>query len=176
MAKVNFNKLVQANDEDTFVAAIASIKNRGESVQMDIHRFLCAILERWTVTGDVRPMVKYVNLLLAELPKGIRSNAIKAWVEVHMGLIWAVDGENKNTFVAGKRKVKDVQLKDAQNERWFEFKAEPDYKPMDFDKMFAALMTRAGKADPEKGDAVDTGLVQALAKAAHEYKQSQIAF
>ena len=174
--KVNFNKLALANDEDTFVAAIASIKRRGETVQMDIHRFLCAILERWTITGDVRPMVKYVNLLLAELPKGVRSNAIKAWVEVHMGLIWAVDGENKNTFVAGKRKAKDVQLKDAQNERWFEFKAEPDYKPMDFDKMFAALMSRAAKADPEKGDAVDKGLLEALNKAAHEYKQSKIDF
>lgn len=176
MAKINYSKLALVNSDDAIDAAILSVQKRGDSVQMDIHRILYALTERWHTTGDVRPAVRHVNMLIDNMPKGIRCNAIRSWVEVHMGMIFAEEGENKGKFVAGKRKAKELDLKGAMNERWFEFKAEAPYKPMNFEQMFATLMTKAAKADPAKGDEVDKGLVEALAKAKHEYMQSKIDF
>lgn len=176
MAKINYNKLALVNSDDAIDAAILSVHRRTDTVQMDIHRILYALAERWVSTGDIRPAVRHVNMLIDNMPKGIRSNAIRSWVEVHMGMIFAEEGDNKGKFVAGKRKPKDVDLKAAMNERWFEFKPEAPYKPINFETMFDTLMKKAAKADPSKGDEVDTGLVQALAKAKHEYMQSKITF
>jgi hypothetical protein len=176
MTKINYAKLHTVNDDAAIEKAILAVCDRGTTVQMDIHRVLVAIATRWFTTGDIRPAVKHVNLLIEHMPKGIRSNAIKAWVETHMGLVYATEGENKGTFVIGKRKGADLDIPTLTNERWFEFKPEAEYKPIDFDAMWNALMKRMEKADESKGDKFDKGLVEHLRKARAEYMTQNIAF
>ena len=130
---VNLNKLTDGD----FEGFIAKLHKRIDSNQMDIQRVLVAILSRWEETGDIRPAVKHVNLMIDGLPSGVRSNAIRAWVETFTGFVYATDGENKGKFVAGKLKAAGLNIKEATAQRWWEFKPEPTYKPMDFEQQFA---------------------------------------
>lgn len=167
--KINFNTLAKVNSDASIEAAIGSLAKRSDTLQLDIHKLLVAIGARWAASGDIRPAVKHVNMLIDTLGKGVRLNAIRSWVEVHFGLTYAEDGEMKGKFVAGKRKATDLDISAMANERWWELKVEPEYKPMDFDKMFNALLAKASKADKSKGDDVDPGLVHALKAAREEY-------
>lgn len=164
MARINFTKLALANSDDQFIAAIESIQRRGESVQLDIHLFLVAVASRWASTGDVRPAVKMVNSLIDALPQGVRSNAIKAWVETHLGFAW----DQSNLFQAGTLKHSDLSIKKLASIRWWEFKPEPAYKPMDFTAAVLTLIKRADdrlpKNDPR--DAIDTDTLRAVKFAA----------
>lgn len=164
MTRINFSKLALANNDDQFLAAIVSIKRRGETVQLDIHLFLMAVASRWATTGDVRPAVKMVNKLIDALPHGIRSNAIKAWVETHLGFEW----DQSDLFKPGTLKHSDLSIKKLANIRWWEFKPEPDYKPMDFT---AAVLTLVKKADDrvrkhDPRDAIDSDTLRAVKFAA----------
>ncbi len=176
MAKINFNKLAELNTDTGIEAAIASLGTRSQTLQLDVHKLLVAVAVRWNKSGDVRPVVKHVNMLIDQLGKGVRLNAIRAWVEVHLGLVYADDGEAKGTFIKGTRKHTDLDIPALTNERWWELKVEPEYKPMNFDAMFAALIAKASKAQPSKGDEVDMGLVEALKRAKAEYIESKIDF
>lgn len=176
MAKINFNTLAKLNSDSSMEAAITSLGTRSNTLQLDIHKLLVAVAERWSKAGDVRPAVKHVNMLLDVLATGQRLNAIRAWVEVHLGFIYAEDGEFKGTFVKGKRKHTELDIPALTNERWWELKVEAPYKPMNFDAMFAAMISKAEKADASKGDEVDKGLVEALKRAKAEYIESKIDF
>ena len=73
------------------LTAIASIAKRGGSLQKDIHRAACSILNRWCESEDVSTAAKHMNMLLDALPVMVRSNAFKDW-GVHMaGLVWSED-------------------------------------------------------------------------------------
>lgn len=164
MTRINFTKLALANSDDQFLAAIASIQRRGETVQLDIHLFLVAVASRWAGTGDVRPAVKMINKLVDALPQGIRSNAIKAWVETHLGFQWDQSG----MFKPGDLKHSDLAIKKLANVRWWEFKPEPDYKPMDFTASVLTLIKKADdrvrKNDPR--DAINSDILRAVKFAA----------
>lgn len=164
MTRINFNKLALANSDDQFLAAIASIQRRGESVQLDIHLFLVAVATRWASTGDVRPAIKMVNKLIDALPSGIRSNAIKAWIETYLGFKW----DQAGMFTPGDMKHADLSIKKLANIRWWEFKPEPEYKPMDFT---AAVLTLIKKADDrvrknDPRDAINGDILRAVKFAA----------
>ena len=75
--------------DEKIVDMITSIAKRGGSLQKDIHRAACSILNRWCVTEDVSTATKHMNMLLDALPVMVRSNAFKDW-GVHMaGLVWS---------------------------------------------------------------------------------------
>lgn len=177
MATVTFAKLHLANSEDVITAAINSLHKRSESLQLDLHRTLVAICIRWGQTGDVRPAVKHINHILTKGKLGgVRTNAIRAWVETYMGFTFLEEGDDKGTFKAGKMKGSALNIKELTNNRWWEFKPEPGYKPMDFDKMFLSLMSKAEKRSTEATDAdnVDPGMLAALKAARQNYIESQV--
>ncbi|SFD69683.1 hypothetical protein SAMN04488523_102107 [Sulfitobacter brevis] len=164
MAPINFTKLALANSDDQFLAAIDSIQRRGHAVQLDIHLFLVAVASRWASTGDVRPAVGMVNKLIEALPHGVRSNAIKAWVETHLGFVWT----QTDLFQAGTTRHADLSIKTLANVRWWEFKPEPAYKPMDFAAALLSLTTRADDRlqKPDPRDVIDAQLLRIVKGAA----------
>jgi hypothetical protein len=162
MSRINFKTL---NTEAEFKAAVGSISKRGQSVQLDTHLYLNSVASRFVETGDVRPAVARVNALIADFPKGMRSNAIKAWVEKFLSMSIGPDG----VFIAGASKAKDIDLKECANNRWWEFKPEADYVPIsDFQKLLAQLVKKGEKDRKECGelsvvDAVKLDALRALA-------------
>jgi microsomal dipeptidase-like Zn-dependent dipeptidase len=88
--------------DEKIIETIASIAKRGGSLQKDIHRAACSILNRWCVTEDVSTATKHMNMLLDALPVMVRSNAFKDW-GVHMaGLVWSED----DTFAYHAKRTK----------------------------------------------------------------------
>ena len=125
---LNWNAL-SASDAD-ITRGIKMVHTSVETQQLRIHKILFAICVRWNKTGDVRPAVKHVAELLDENKmKGMRKNAIRAWVETYMHFTF---DEATNAFVAGKDKSgKSLDLKDCENKRWWELKPEPKYVPIE---------------------------------------------
>lgn len=178
MASISFTTLATANSDDSIVAAINSLHKRGDSLQLDIHRLLVAVCARWATSGDIRPAVKHINLLLHKGKLGgLRLNAIRQWVETYMGFTFIEEGDLKGTFKAGDMKANGLNMKELTNNRWWEFKPEAPYKPMDFDKMFLSLMNKAEKraGSTTSEDNVDPGLLAALKSAREDYISKNVA-
>jgi hypothetical protein len=134
MTKVAFNNLETVNSEQDITTAINSLHTRGASLQLDIHKTLVAIATRWSTSGDVRPVAKHINhLLTKDQLGGMRKNSIKAWVQTFMGLAVVEEGDNKGMMYAPKdiRDGKHIDVKAVTNNRWWEFKVEADYVPID---------------------------------------------
>jgi len=157
MASINFTKLSSVNDEAGITAAINSLHTRGESLQLDIHKVLVAICKRWADSGDMRPVAMHINLLLSkDKMGGIRKNAIRLWIETYMGLKMVTEGDNKGDFYVpkGMNDGKHLQMNKLINNRWWEFKPEPDYKPIDDDmKLVKQLIAKMEKDVGKMGDA-----------------------
>ena len=142
----NFNKLVSDAD---FSGARATIKKRGQTLQVDVHRYLYAVAEQWVATGDVRPVVSRINDLIADLPKGIRINAVKQWVHSYLKLALLDDG----TFGRSSIGHADIDLGVLKNKRWFEDTPEPEFKPIeDADKLLQSLLSKFKKDRAKLGD------------------------
>lgn len=156
MAAISFTKLASVNDEASITAAIKSLHTRGDSLQLDIHRLLVAVCTRWAASGDVRPVAGHINLLLdKDKLGGVRKNAIRAWVETYMGLKLVEEGENKGQFYAPKgiANGKHLDMKALTNNRWWEFKPEPEYKPIDDPrKLIAGLVAKMEKDVGQMGE------------------------
>ena len=173
--------ITKLQSEADFAKDVASIARRAESVQMDIHRHLYAIAFRWNETGDVRPAVLRVNALIDAMPKGIRVNAIREWVEVMLGFEFVeADKATKISaqFKAGSIKGADLPMDSILNKRWFELKQEAPYKPIDFGADLMKLLKRAGeRASSTKGDTVDPELLVMVQRAVadHTAKQAVLA-
>lgn len=166
MAKLNFARL---ETDEAFVAALKNIQTRSNSLQLDVHLFLVSLAARWQKTGDIRPVVKFTNELVGAMGGGMRSNAVKAWVEAFFGFVW---NETEGAFVAGTLKASGLDLEKIRNNRWWEFKPEPAYKPMDFRAQIISLVKNAEKRlskpnDADQIDAEDVRLVKALADGKH---------
>ena len=156
MATISFTKLADVNDEAGITAAIKSLHTRGDTLQLDIHRLLVAICTRWAASGDMRPVAGHINLLLAkDKLGGVRKNAIREWVETFMGLKLVEEGENKGDFYAPKSLAngQHMNLKELTNNRWWEFKPEAEYKPIDDPrKLIAGLIAKMEKDVGKMGD------------------------
>ena len=143
---------------------IASISKRGKSVQNDIHRTACSIIRRWHESGDVSVAVRQMNALLEAIPSMTRSNAFKAWVEAYATFVWDAD----NSCFAYHAKRTKISLEDAKTAcgaAFWEFKKEPEYKPLNLDDMISALIARADKRRQDglkDGDVVDADKIKAL--------------
>lgn len=140
------------NDAD-FTKLAASIHRRTDTVQNDIHRYLVAVAVQWNSTGDSRPVPARVNSLIDGMPKGIRCNAIREWVERMLGLTYALEGDNANSFVVGTAKGKDLDIDKLTQKRWFEMKPETPYKPLDLAADLQKLLKAANKRADTATDA-----------------------
>lgn len=154
---------------------ISSLVKRNANLRTDLHILLNAIAARWIETGDVRTPVKLVNELLAADLKGLHTNAFKAWIEEFFGFIYVTEGEQKDTFVSGKLKAADLRVQDMRNTRWYEFKPEPAYQPVDPAKALAQMIRRFENDRKKAGDAtqVTPEMIEALKALKFEPAQAQ---
>jgi hypothetical protein len=146
---MNFDTLMKTDDNNQFALAVADINKRGVALQLDIQKYLVAVAARWTETGDVRPAVDRINMLIDKkaLFKGVRRNAILTWVEAMLGFEYITDGDHKDKFHANKAKASGFELADLtkQENHWYQFAPEPEYKPLDLNILLKALVEKAEK-------------------------------
>lgn len=143
---------------------IVTIAKRGKSLQNDIHRAACSIIRRWHESGDVSVAVRQMNALLEAIPSMARANAFKAWVEAYATFVWNTE-DKCFAYHAKRTKISLDDAKAACATPFWEFKKEPEYKPMNLDDMIAALIARADKRRQDglqDGDVVDAAKVKAL--------------
>lgn len=165
---IAFTKLNTVNDEKTITSAIQSLHKTGETLQLNIHRVLVAIAVRWAASGDMRPVTGHINMLLQkDKLGGIRKNAIRAWVETYMGLKLVEEGDNKGEFYvpADLKAGKHMNIKELTNNRWWEFKPEPEYTPIaDPIKLLKQLTGKMEKDRQQLGEEskVDPAMIEAL--------------
>ncbi len=92
------------------------------------------------------------------------ADAFKAWVEAYATVVWNAD----NACCAYHAKRTKISRGDAQAAcatPFWEFKKEPEYKPMNLDDLIAALVARADKRRQDglkDGDVVDADKIKAL--------------
>lgn len=153
MTKVSFSALDQSDNQDDFIAAVANINERGESLQLDIQKYMTAVAVRWQQTGDVRPAVLRINLLIDKSKrfKGGRWNAVLAYVEAAFGFIFVTEGDAANTFIKGTTTAKqlDMHMFLEQKNFWWNFVPEPDYAPMNLNAEIAALLKKVDNCQKE---------------------------
>ncbi|SFE36213.1 hypothetical protein SAMN04488523_106280 [Sulfitobacter brevis] len=110
------------------------------------------------------PPLAWSTNLSRRCPRACGQIAIKAWVEAHLGFVWT----QTDLFQAGTTRHADLSIKTLANVRWWEFKPEPEYKPMDF---AAALLSLTKRADdrlqkPDPRDVIDAQLLRIVKGAA----------
>ena len=147
------------------VEMIVSIGKRGTSIQSDIHRAACSILNRWCVSNDVSTATNHMNMLLEQLPTMVRTNAFKDWAVNMAGLVWSVDGEF--AYDKKKTKISVKQVQEAKAKAFWEFKPEPDYKPTVLNDLLIAVLAKAKKTKKNgiskvNGDVIDDAQLTAL--------------
>lgn len=164
----DFNALAGTDKAEAFANAVADINTRGKSLQLDIQLYLHAVAVRWAETGDVRPAVGRINMLTDKkaLFKGVRRNALVAWVEDFMGFAYILEGENAHTFHANGAKAKgmDLAVMAKQENHWYNHTAEPDPAPVFLNVLLAQLVKKAEtrKAKNKSGDVFDDTQLAAL--------------
>lgn len=143
----NTNKAIAVNfasltTDAAITAAIEDVHQRGESLQLDIQTLIVAVAVRWATTGDVREPVKHINALLHKnMLRGMRKNALRAYVELYFGFVF---NEETKQLVAGKKSHHELDIKAMGQERWWELTPEPEYKPIaDFSAEIDRLIKRA---------------------------------
>ena len=168
MSGINFDALSNVTNETGITAAIESLHEAGDSLQLDIHKTLVAICVRWNSSGDVRPVAKHINHLLSkDKLKGTRKNAIKLWVQTFMKMEMVTEGDNKGSFYVPKdiRNGAHLDLSKLTNQRWWELKVEQEYQPIDDPMKLAKGLLKRLESDLVKaGEAskVTPEMIQAL--------------
>lgn len=135
--------------------AIKSIQSRGSKLQKDIH--LCAVscLAHIEKHGDIT----LLNRLMAALPGGWRSNAIKGWAEDFGKVNW---DNTQKAFVYDKAKKSNIEGAIATSPE--EYKPEVEYKPLDLAEAIKALVKKAQERVGSETDNVPEELFNALNK------------
>ncbi|SEN67424.1 hypothetical protein SAMN05216227_102030 [Pseudorhodobacter antarcticus] len=164
MTQINYNALLT---DTAIMAAITANHAEHNSAQLNTHLILVAIAIKWKACGDVRPVVVQINALLEDMPKGVRSNAIREWAEMCLLLAVAEEGDNKGKFYAPKGvKADALDMEAIKNKRWFEMKPEAPYKPMNFAADLTKLLKRGGdRLTADKGDEINPELLLAINRA-----------
>ncbi|ANS06196.1 hypothetical protein HOR19_gp03 [Phage MedPE-SWcel-C56] len=165
---MDYNALNKTDSDDSFALAVADINTRGKALQMDIQLYLHAVATRWKETGDVRPAVKRINMLVdkKQLFKGVRRNAIVAWVETNLGFEYITEGDNAHMFHANKAKAKGFELADLAVAKtfWFNATPEPDPAPVSLNVLLKAFVSKIDKraAKHNAEDSIDPDQLAAL--------------
>ena len=149
MNNVDFGALAHSNSNASFASAVAEINKRGSALQLDIQLYLHAVAVRWKETGDVRPAVERINMLIDKkaLFKGVRRNALVNWVEIMLGFEYITEGDNAHTFHANKAKPGGFNLVEMakQENHWYNLTPEPDPQPVSLNALLMALVNKADK-------------------------------
>ena len=156
---VNFDAL---STDAKIAKAIKAVHDSGETLQLQIHKVLVAIATRWAKTGDIRQPVLHINALLhSDKLKGMRKNAMRVWVEKHLGFVF---NEETKAFVAGRKTAKELNIKDIGNAHWWMETPEPEYTPVQPEQAMARLIAMFEKDRKKLGDAsaVSPGMIEAL--------------
>ncbi|QIG68278.1 hypothetical protein EVB57_001 [Rhizobium phage RHph_Y1_20] len=143
--------------EQAIMAALKSIQKRGNTLQNDVHKAACSILEHIELHHDVTIVDKFVGALVNHLPASYRINAMRDWL-VAFG---PVKFEN-NKAVYVKDKPCDVAA--ALKEPFWTFSPEKPYVQVDINKMIDALMKKLD-TDAEKTNRDHSAVKAALEQA-----------
>lgn len=133
--------------------------------------------------AHVHGNITAVNDLVNQLPKGARSNTLKAWFETHAPVVWQkVIVEGKETkderFFYMSEKAKDIVLNGDKgkvspacpvavamsSDNWGSHKTEPEYKPVSFWAMMESTLKKLEGAAAKNNelDDIDTGDLQEM--------------
>lgn len=117
--------------------AIDSIESRGKKLQQDIHVAALSCLQYAEQHGDVTLMQR----LIVALPASTRKNALLAWASDFGKFAVSEDGKSVIYNKHGK-----TDLATAEATPFWEYVAEPAFKPFDIAAELAKLVKRAEKA------------------------------
>ena len=140
-------------------AAIDSIERRGKKMDRDIQVAALSAMQHHVEHGDVT----LINRLVASMPKGMRVNALRAFIETFGAVRY--DAESK-LFMHVKGGT--FRIDDAMAVLWNEFKPEAAYQPItDPFKRFDQLVSQFERDMKEMGDAskVTPDMIEALKSA-----------
>lgn len=132
--------------EQAIYAALKSIQNRGRSLQNDVHKAACSVLEHIELHHDVTMIDKFIGTLINHLPKSYRINAMRDWLTAYGPVKFE---NNKPVYV----KDKPCDVAEALRNPFWLFSPEAEYKPMDVTAAINALLKKLDKdADETKRD------------------------
>lgn len=141
MAKQQTQKPAKAleiiRDAKKLADAIKSIGVRAAKLDTEIHVAAVSVSVHAYEHGDITLATKLVDAL----GKGMRRNALLAWLIKYGPFIASESG--KNVAWGGKR---EIDIDEAMSSPWYDFKKEPEFRPFDLDKMMQTLIERAEKA------------------------------
>lgn len=114
--------------QKAIMASLKSIKERGGSIQADIHTAACSILKHLDKHGDIRMVIN----LLDAMPDVVRVNSLKTWLEA-FGKVSFTDSEGKAMKHPAYVGSKSTKLGEAMAKPFWKFKANEGvaYVPLD---------------------------------------------
>ena len=123
------------------------------------HVLALSIINHIDLHGDTNNANDLVATMIQNTPKSMRVNALIDWFVAHGKLVWNV--EMKQLAYA---KHKTTKLQEGAGKPFWEFRAEPEYKPFDLDTQLIKLVERATKKaeNPHEGDNIPTTLLEKL--------------
>jgi hypothetical protein len=123
-------------DKADIEAGIADVQAKGRSFERKLHLVACSCLHHVEATGDIG----FINRLVLALPKSARRNALIEWSIAHGKLMWNEDGKK---LVFSRTKTTDIEA--AIEKPFWEFRPEPEYKPMNLIEEITKLIAKAEK-------------------------------
>jgi len=143
--------------------AIGSINTRGKKLDKDIQIAALSIIAHIDAHNDVTLATKLVEAM----PKGARTNALKAYMETFSQAVWVMGSKDAPAQFAYDRK-KTTDMDGAHAIMWTEFKPEPEYQPIDIVATVTNLLKRIEKDTAKNGTKYDAGQIKALEAITHE--------
>jgi hypothetical protein len=141
-------------------AAIAAVATLGKKWEADVQHIAVSVIAHIEDCGDVT----VADTLVAALPKGARSSALKAYLETFSKAVWQEAAPKTKTpakFIHDKTKVTDMD--GALKTTWAAFKPEPPYKPMDLCDLLSKMLARVEKDTKTEYDPELVAGIRALA-------------
>ena len=105
MTKLSYTFSMGANSIE---AGIAAISKRVATLTVDVQKLAVSILRDMKQHGDKPTAAKRSNALIAALGKGMRSQSLTMWFELHAPLVW---NEQEKKLVAGSTASSPVASK-----------------------------------------------------------------
>lgn len=135
-------------------AAIASIHERGQSLQTLMHHIACSVLQHVGKHKDVRVPMKLINAM----PEMARKNSLILWFETFGNVKYS--NETKGFVLV---QDKGIKLGDAIDKPFWKFKANEGaaYEPLDIVK-YCEQQIKKLTTDAEKTGADHTALINSL--------------